>query len=75
MEIVKSKDGNGLNIVKGDSITEYYYFWLRDHCRCKACYNHVTSQRKISVADIPAEIKANDCQIEGDTLKIVCKYF
>ncbi|XP_055837951.1 trimethyllysine dioxygenase, mitochondrial [Episyrphus balteatus] len=33
-------------------------FWLRDHCRCKKCYNVDTKQRKFSLLDLPDDVSA-----------------
>lgn len=63
-----------LTITTGNVSTNFFYFWLRDHCQCEECYNHLTFQRKITVTDIPDSIKSRDCLIEKDVLKIVCKY-
>uniref|UniRef100_A0A1A9WXT9 Trimethyllysine dioxygenase, mitochondrial n=1 Tax=Glossina brevipalpis TaxID=37001 RepID=A0A1A9WXT9_9MUSC len=41
-------------------------FWLRDHCRCLQCYNHVTKQRKLNLLEIPEDIIAKDWQWKED---------
>lgn len=75
MNVVTTYDSKKyLTITKGNVSTNFFYFWLRDHCRCEQCYNHLTFQRKISVTDISVNIKSRDCLIEEDVLKITCEY-
>lgn len=33
------------------------YLWLRDHCQCSDCYNHLTHQRKFDIQNIPLNIR------------------
>lgn len=48
-------------------------FWLRDHCRCENCYDHSTFQRRVSVLDIPEDIKSKSYDFKNGVLKITCK--
>lgn len=48
-------------------------FWLRDHCRCEKCYDQSTHQRKISVLDIPDDIKTKSFVVDGETLRVICE--
>lgn len=47
---LKHKDYPGQNL-KLASI------WLRDHCRCKECYNHSTKQRLLDLTKLPENLK------------------
>lgn len=49
-------------------------FWLRDHCQCENCYDTSNYQRKISVLDIPENIKVKSFKIEGDKLNVECEF-
>lgn len=49
-------------------------FWLRDHCRCKICYDHSTNQRKLSILDIPDDISVKSLIIKDDSAIITCEY-
>lgn len=54
-----------------DSVAmKFHYFWLRDHCRCAACYNHSTHQRNLDLFSIPFSIQPKDCKIVGDDLEV-----
>lgn len=66
-----------LRIHKGNVSSDFFYFWLRDHCRCDGCYNQLTFQRKLNVTDISFDVKPRDCvfNVEKDALKVICKYF
>lgn len=46
------------------------HVWLRDHCRCPACYNAKTFQRSIEILDLPLDVKPQRISIENQALKI-----
>ncbi|XP_074655406.1 trimethyllysine dioxygenase, mitochondrial-like isoform X2 [Tubulanus polymorphus] len=46
------------------------YLWLRDHCRCEACYNHKTFQRKIMYYDIDPSVKPTVADINNEKLTL-----
>jgi hypothetical protein len=48
-------------------------FWLRDHCRCELCYDHVNYQRKTNILDIPDDVGIMSHVVEGEKLQVVCK--
>ncbi|KAI4462095.1 gamma-butyrobetaine hydroxylase-related [Holotrichia oblita] len=55
-----------LDRVEGDTSAKFHYFWLRDHCRCPKCYNHVTNQINNDVKTIPFNIRPKFCEeVEG----------
>ncbi|KAI9278029.1 trimethyllysine dioxygenase [Sporodiniella umbellata] len=35
----------------------FHHFWLRDHCRCEACYHPQTRQRLVNTFGIPRDIQ------------------
>jgi len=45
--------------------------WLRDHCRCPACYDHTTRQRIFLSSNLPPNIQPATSEIKNDTLHIV----
>lgn len=63
-----------LSIFNGNTSSSFYYFWLRDHCRCDACYNHETFQRKSDIGGIDIDIKPNNWNLAEDKLQVTCKY-
>lgn len=48
--------------------------WLRDHCRCDLCYDHVHSNRKVSVLDIPDDVGFRSHEVESEHLLVVCEF-
>ncbi|ETN62222.1 epsilon-trimethyllysine 2-oxoglutarate dioxygenase [Anopheles darlingi] len=40
-----------------DETVRVSYVWLRDHCRCRECYNEATYQRSYSILDLPLDIQ------------------
>lgn len=49
------------------------YIWLRDHCRCNECYNHVTFQRSLSILDIPEDVSPDSYEIQEQNLNVLWK--
>lgn len=49
--------------------------WLRDHCRCDLCYDHVRSNRKVNVLDIPDNVGFESHKVENGHLQVVCEFF
>lgn len=49
-------------------------FWLRDHCRCKECYNYDTFQRRYHLLELPENIRAKNIEYSpnGQSLLIQC---
>lgn len=47
------------------------YIWLRDHCRCKECYNQETFQRTLSILDIPDDVKPASFELTDRKLKVL----
>lgn len=47
--------------------------WLRDHCRCDACYNYTTFQRKLKITDIPETIAVKSYQLKDGDVNVTCK--
>lgn len=60
-------------IIDDDKKLKLDLLWLRDHCRCKKCYDHSTFQRKISILDIPDDIGAKSYDLKDGALEIDCK--
>lgn len=48
--------------------------WLRDHCRCKECYDVATFQRKTSVLELPDDISVKSYAVEEGILRVTCMY-
>lgn len=48
--------------------------WLRDHCRCDLCYDHVRSTRKVSVLDIPDDVGFKSHKVENGHLLVDCEF-
>lgn len=48
--------------------------WLRDHCRCDLCYDHVHSNRKVNVLDIPDNVGFESHKVENGHLLVVCEF-
>lgn len=49
-------------------------FWLRDHCRCSKCYNESTYQRRVSIRQIPLNVRATSAKVTGDQLTVECEF-
>lgn len=49
--------------------------WLRDHCKCELCYDHVNSNRKLNILDIPDDISTKRYNVDNEKLNVVCKFF
>ncbi|XP_058830928.1 uncharacterized protein LOC131689690 [Topomyia yanbarensis] len=47
------------------------YIWLRDHCRCDECYNHVTFQRSLSILDISENVSPQSFEISEQKLNVI----
>ncbi|KAK5669483.1 hypothetical protein BDV3_003599 [Batrachochytrium dendrobatidis] len=52
------------------SSTSFHGIWLRDHCRCKACFHQVTRQRLVDTSQIPLDIKPQSVSIRDGTVTI-----
>lgn len=74
MYVSKMDQNKCLKITDGQKSNNYYYFWLRDHCRCKKCYNNITAQRKLNVNEIPSDIKVVAADIKDGVLEVICEY-
>lgn len=60
-------------LIEDDKSLKLDLLWLRDHCRCEKCYDHSTFQRKLSILDIPEDIRTENYNIKDETLEIICK--
>jgi trimethyllysine dioxygenase len=49
---------------------KFNLYWLRDHCRCKACYEEATRQRKTNFSDIPLTVKIIDSKVTAEGLQV-----
>ncbi|CAO1309539.1 unnamed protein product [Diamesa hyperborea] len=58
-------------VLADDQVLKLDLFWLRDHCRCVACYDHANHQRKISILEIPDDIAASQFVLENEKLSVV----
>ncbi|KAJ3148936.1 hypothetical protein HDU86_007294 [Geranomyces michiganensis] len=52
------------------AVSRFHGIWLRDHCRCPACFHPVTKQRLIDTSSIPLNIKPAVMTVEQTQLKI-----
>lgn len=50
-----------------------HYLWLRDHCRCDKCFNHVTNQRRQEIHHFPANIRPVEYRSTESNLTLICK--
>ncbi len=46
--------------------------WLRDNCRCPSCYNTVASERRLTVLDLPEELKIDSYEFLKNELVVIC---
>ncbi|CRL08368.1 CLUMA_CG021242, isoform A [Clunio marinus] len=46
-------------------------FWLRDHCRCEACYDHGNYQRKLNILNIPDDIKVSSYEVDNGKVSVI----
>lgn len=51
---------------------DFHYVWLRDHCRCKKCFNAATNQREVENI-IPVDIQPKSVGKLDDKLQIIWK--
>ncbi|KAI8820458.1 trimethyllysine dioxygenase [Fimicolochytrium jonesii] len=52
------------------AVTAFDSIWLRDHCRCPACFHQVTKQRLLDTCSIPADIKPTQMVVSADQTKL-----
>lgn len=66
-------DGAGLSLCwRGGLEAVIPLLWLRDACRCEACYHPTSGQRLLDVMDLPAEALATAAEIgAGDALHVI----
>ncbi|XP_049297013.1 uncharacterized protein LOC125770944 [Anopheles funestus] len=57
--------------VNTDESISVSYVWLRDHCRCKDCYNVTTCQRSNSILDLQLNIQLASCEICDQKINII----
>lgn len=59
-----SSDNDAVSISWADgSSTKFHNIWLRDHCKCKQCYNPATYQKELNILDVPLDIKPTNVSI------------
>lgn len=49
---------------------QFWYIWLRDHCQCDLCYNHITHQRNLDILTVPRDIKPLNSWVSNDQLVV-----
>ena len=49
------------------------YPWLRDHCRCGDCFNHVTAQRRFDLTNMQLNIRPARVSATPDGLELQCE--
>lgn len=47
--------------------------WLRDHCRCKLCYNENNANRISNILEIPDDISIHEYKIQHEKLIVDCR--
>ncbi|KAJ7650659.1 mitochondrial protein [Roridomyces roridus] len=50
--------------------SRFHNLWLRDHCRCSACYHSITKQRLLNTFEIPPDITPTHAEPTPDGLKV-----
>ncbi|KAF7327436.1 hypothetical protein MKEN_00321500 [Mycena kentingensis (nom. inval.)] len=48
--------------------SRFHNIWLRDHCRCPACFHQITKQRLVNTFDIPPGIAPSKAEPTSDGL-------
>lgn len=56
-----------------DSDLHLDLFWLRDHCRCRQCYDESNHQRKLNILDIPDDVKCKKYELKDGNVHVTCK--
>jgi hypothetical protein len=64
-------EGLKLSLAGGRTVT-VPWIWLRDHCRCKVCYNSATFQKNVDNYSLQ-NLGAESVETSGDKLTITCK--
>eukprot|EP00122_Pirum_gemmata_P002576 Pgem_evm1s2321 len=59
-----STTGN-IDLTINSAKKEVYPLWLRDHCKCSACYNFESEQRLFNTAKLPLNIKPTEIKNEN----------
>jgi hypothetical protein len=57
-----------------EEMLDINYFWLRDHCRCEDCYNVNTCQKRLSILDIPEDVRPNSWKLDSGNLSVFCEF-
>ncbi|XP_058460482.1 trimethyllysine dioxygenase, mitochondrial [Malaya genurostris] len=60
-----------LHNTESDQSVRVSYVWLRDHCRCNECYNHVTFQRSVCILDIPENMSPQSFKVDEKKLDVI----
>ncbi|KAH6568431.1 hypothetical protein BASA60_008616 [Batrachochytrium salamandrivorans] len=69
--VYKPPNATSIQITFADGcISSFHGIWLRDHCRCSACFHQVTRQRLVDTTQIPLDIVPQDVSIIGDRVII-----
>ncbi|ORZ31656.1 hypothetical protein BCR44DRAFT_35018 [Catenaria anguillulae PL171] len=53
-----------------DPPTTLHAIWLRDHCRCAACWHPITKQRLVDTATLPRDISVTSVKVAGDAVHL-----
>jgi hypothetical protein len=65
---------NALEVTWKDGLSaKFHKKWLRDHCRCSVCFNHVTKQREIDTFSIPSNPVMKKLQVQQKSFVISWK--
>ncbi|XP_077979287.1 gamma-butyrobetaine dioxygenase-like [Glandiceps talaboti] len=48
------------------SVSKYPYVWLRDNCRCTACYHHEAQGRIALIEDLDPDVEPSHATVSGD---------
>jgi gamma-butyrobetaine dioxygenase len=51
--------------------SDYDHVWLRDACRCADCGDPLTATKRLTVVDIPADIRPSDVVVDQQSLQLV----
>ena len=63
--------GDRLSVTIGEEVLTLPFLWLRDHCRCKQCYNHDTNQKNILIQNQDANIRPEYINVSGSELTLL----
>lgn len=64
----------GIELVYNNTTKQFPYLWLRDNCKCSACYNYTADEIDIDLTKLSNSIAPKKVQSSQSKFSVICNH-